>query len=267
MKKKQLFITLTAMALTAALAIGGTLAYLSTVTETKENVFSSDDGLKGRIEEEWDADEGSSYTPGNAITKSPWLVLEAGSSPAFAAATITCVDNDGNTISLEEFQSKYGQIQYSNNEEFVDGINPAWVKVAGTQNMYVLKDGDLLKKLEATETTAATTTTMFDSVKVLAGIEEVWTEAYKNITVYEEYYDENGNVKERVVSANSVSNTSTKKYIKNADGTKTEVTNEDMTKLPNFQINIKGYLVQAEGVDDTTAIEELKKLAKDFIIE
>ena len=265
MKKKQIIITLSAMALTAALTIGGTLAYLSAVTETKENVFSSDDGLKGRIEEVWDKDQGSSYTPGEVITKRPWLVLTKGSSDSFAAATITCVDNEGNTISLEDFESKYGEIKYNNNGVASAGINPAWVKVGGTDNMYVLRENGALKKLVAT-TADATTTPMFDSVTVLTGIEEVWEEEYKSKTVYEEYYDEDGKVQERVVSANAISSTSTKKYIKNADGTKEDVTDKDLTKLPKFQINVKGYLVQAEGVDETTAITELKKLAKDFIV-
>ena len=49
--KKKIAMTLGAMALTAVVAIGGTLAYLSSVTETKTNTFSSSKDITTELKE------------------------------------------------------------------------------------------------------------------------------------------------------------------------------------------------------------------------
>lgn len=67
-KKKGLLIAMSIL-LVAALAIGGTLAYLTTVTEKKTNKFTlaNPDGQDGEVEEEYDPDPDP--TPGSDITK------------------------------------------------------------------------------------------------------------------------------------------------------------------------------------------------------
>ena len=248
MKKKQIFITLTAMALTAVLAVGGTLAYLSTITETKKNVFTSSD-LGGYIEEEFDGELAKKYTPGDAIYKQPRIGLEAGSgSDAYVAARVVCTYKDNatgesKTISLADFQEKFGTIRYKDsNGAFQNGVNPAWVSVSANGvagDVFKYTDGNgVLKVLAKGEKTA----NIFDEVVVLVGIEEQVKTEYQSTIVYEET---SPGVYE-VVDKTDTSSQSKAIYIKNADGTYTLT---DIYELPEFEIDVQGFLVQNTGME------------------
>ena len=53
--KKRIMKILTALSVVAVITVGGTLAYLHTITETKSNVFSSDKNISIQLREPaWD---------------------------------------------------------------------------------------------------------------------------------------------------------------------------------------------------------------------
>ena len=67
-KMKKITATAAAMAISAGLAVGGTLAYLNSVTETKTNTFTSGKNITTTLTEtEWTTDSGKNYTPGDDI--------------------------------------------------------------------------------------------------------------------------------------------------------------------------------------------------------
>ena len=71
--KKKLTVIL-AMALVVIMALGGTLAYLATITEQKNNSFSFAENIKARLDEpNWKPGEGENITPGYEIWKDPIL--------------------------------------------------------------------------------------------------------------------------------------------------------------------------------------------------
>ena len=60
-KMKKITATAAAMAISAGLAVGGTLAYLNSVTETKTNTFTSGKNITTTLTEtEWTTDSGKS---------------------------------------------------------------------------------------------------------------------------------------------------------------------------------------------------------------
>lgn len=255
------------MVLTAALAIGGTLAYMTSITETKKNVFTSDQGLKGKIEETFDEETAKKYIPGEAIVKSPYFLLEKGDS-AYVAATITCKNSNGVEIPLSDFEAKYGKIYYNvdgtiqvDTSPFKisgtvkEGINPVWQLIEGTDNLYKYCDSDgALTKI----TTNQTTTPMFDEVVVLAQIQEILNTNYSTKTIYEQYYNNDGDLAWREVDKTSHTWSSANRYFEDANGKKELV---DAAVLPSFSIDVQGYMVQAENIEEVEAITELKKLA------
>ena len=65
---KKITLTAAAMVLSAGLAVGGTLAYLNAVTETKTNTFTSSRNITTTLTEtEWTSDSGKNYLPGDVI--------------------------------------------------------------------------------------------------------------------------------------------------------------------------------------------------------
>ena len=64
-KMKKITATAAAMVLSAGIAVGGTLAYLNSVTETKTNTFTSSKNITTTLTEtEWLENSGKDYTPG-----------------------------------------------------------------------------------------------------------------------------------------------------------------------------------------------------------
>ena len=98
MANKKLRNTLIAVGLIAVVGIGGTLAYLSQVTDTKTNTFTMGKGITGETEEpNWKEESGKDYTPGKVIAKDPLIknTSDTSTDAVYAAATLTYqVKND-----------------------------------------------------------------------------------------------------------------------------------------------------------------------------
>ena len=77
-KMKKITATAAAMVLSAGIAVGGTLAYLNSVTETKTNTFTSSKNITTTLTEtEWLENSGKDYTPGDVIKKNPVMINES----------------------------------------------------------------------------------------------------------------------------------------------------------------------------------------------
>lgn len=76
MKNKKLAVTMAAVAATVILALGGTMAYLTSVTDTLENKFTPGDDVKVKIvEPSWDETK-AKITPGAVFDKDPTVIVE-----------------------------------------------------------------------------------------------------------------------------------------------------------------------------------------------
>lgn len=246
MKKKSIALTLSALALTATVAVGGTLAYLSDVTETAQNVFASSNKITGKLDEkDWSREEASKYTPGEVLSKTPIITLEKGSVDSYVAMVVSCTDNDGKSISVSDFESNYGDIMYNKTSD----LNTAWKYIGYKENVgdvYVLTDASGNAVALDAESADAAAPALFDSVKVNVGIQEVWTKTTEITNYY--FIDENGN---------KVPLTSNSQVTENTDYYNQAGEKVDITTLPAFQINVTGYLTQATNVDSTTGLTNL----------
>ena len=117
---KKITLTAAAMVLSAGLAVGGTLAYLNAVTETKTNTFTSSRNITTTLTEtEWTSDSGKNYLPDGSEVWIYMTAVEAGESTealfnnvtvnagiteewssAAKTTTIYKCDADGNKLSI-----------------------------------------------------------------------------------------------------------------------------------------------------------------------
>ena len=248
-KGKRIAVTVSAMALSAAMAIGGTLAYLNSVTETKTNTFSTSKNIVTELTEtEWNEDSGSDYYPGKVIAKNPVMKNDS-TEPVWMAIKVSYIDNDSNAVSYDTFK-KYAAVSTNETDADNDGINDNWVKIHQSDDyeawMY-----------KGTVAANSSTGSLFDNVTVSAGIKKIW------------------NVSE--------STTTVKKYVNgelvNVDVTKSEPESEvtyydeegnvikDAAKLPSFEIKVKGFAVQSTDVNQDTAKTELLTLIANTVTE
>lgn len=236
--KKRIAATVGAMALTAVLAIGGTLAYLSSVTETKTNTFSSSKDVKTELtEDRWDENLGGNYTPGDVIAKNPVLTNTSDSKDdIYVAMKLEYIDNSGNPVDYDTFK-KYAA---------VDGFHANWTKVgsdADGNDFYMYSTA--LKANEATDP-------IFNSITVDAGIQEEWSQNVLNQEIYT--VDASGN--------KTLVDTTTTSYDKSTiyyDAAGNRI--DKPSQLPKFEIKVTGYAVQATGMTVDSARTDLVDLA------
>ena len=90
--------------LVAAIAIGATLAYLSTITDEKENVFTFAQNIKAKLDEpNWDPDEGENLTPGYEVKKDPMITNKSDNGISeYVAIKLTFENGAGTTLTDAE---------------------------------------------------------------------------------------------------------------------------------------------------------------------
>lgn len=160
MKKNKIMLSVISGLLVAAVAVGGTLAYLSDKSNMVTNTFNvgagyeeDDDGHVGLWLDEVDitnpesrTETGNEYKdlqPGSIVEKDPTFHLTAGSTDSYVFAQVTGVD--------EMIAAGY-YFTVDEPEKLVDPVsafNEKWVKVAdngvegdaGFNGLYIYKDG------------------------------------------------------------------------------------------------------------------------------
>lgn len=160
MKKNKIMLSVISGLLVAAVAVGGTLAYLSDKSNMVTNTFNvgagyeeDDDGHVGLWLDEVDitnpesrTETGNEYKdlqPGSIVEKDPTFHLTAGSTDSYVFAEVTGVD--------EMIAAGY-YFTVDEPEKLVDPVsafNEKWVKVAdngvegdaGFNGLYIYKDG------------------------------------------------------------------------------------------------------------------------------
>ncbi len=234
---KKITLTAAAMVLSAGLAVGGTLAYLNAVTETKTNTFTSSRNITTTLTEtEWTSDSGKNYLPGDVIKKNPVMNNES-DQPVYMAVKVDYLDDKGNLMSAEEFK-KYASITDYDN----DNWKMATVNSDGSEVWIYMP------AVEAGESTEA----LFNNVTVNAGITEEWSSAAKTTTIYK--CDADGN-KLSIIDTTKEQYDPTVVY-KDADGNIVSA-----GTLPTFNIKVTGFAVQASTFADyNEAQPELIKL-------
>jgi len=81
--KKKITLVATSVLLVAAMVIGGTLAYFTDVTETKENTFTVGNVDIELTEPSWDANETHNLMPAASFAKNPTITVQQGSEDAW----------------------------------------------------------------------------------------------------------------------------------------------------------------------------------------
>lgn len=229
-----------ALALVALLAIGGTLAYLTATTNTKENTFTMGEGITGETEEpSWDSANGEKFTPGKVIAKDPQIenTSNAGTDPVYVAATLTYqVKNDKDEwvdttyAELDQFIN----IKTGTGADQTDGFNTTnWTMAKDNTVAYYEGNQANKGKLGHGETTES----IFDAVEIdKLALTPDQVESAKG-----------SNIQFDVTKYNTTDNEG------NVIGDYTTYTMKD------FQIVVKGYLVQ--GSDDFTNVQNAMQTA------
>ncbi|MCL1797181.1 MAG: hypothetical protein FWG24_02495 [Eggerthellaceae bacterium] len=107
-KKKRLVITLSVV-LVALVALGATLAYLSAMTDQKENAFSFAENIKGKIDEpNWKPEEAENLTPGKEVAKDPMITnVSDNGVDEYAAIRLNFTDGHGALLSDDPGDANY----------------------------------------------------------------------------------------------------------------------------------------------------------------
>jgi predicted ribosomally synthesized peptide with SipW-like signal peptide len=114
--KKKIILLCVAAAMTAVLAVGGTLAYLTAESEHADNTFAIGE-VSGKIIEksegsiDWDKEGGNTATniiPGEAVLKAPKVELGDESRNAYVRLTVTGVDFSENGNGIGDFTAVMG---------------------------------------------------------------------------------------------------------------------------------------------------------------
>ena len=258
MNKKKIALTACATALVGTLAVGGTLAYFTAQTNTVENVFTGNNkDLKGIIDERFDKETAESYTPGDVIYKD--------SIDAWVAVKVD-IDAEGNTVSYDDFAKTYATIQTKTaNGQFVDGFNTTDFEEVTVPNanykFFVYKT--VVKAGEKTKN-------IFDQVTVNAQIKKVFNSETAEKTVWKEVtkadYDSSSATKKEISgkyyvqeSVTSSTYDSEANYFVDKEG---KLENANISRLPKFNVNVTGYMVQADNVEKDEAVKELTALVQ-----
>ncbi len=96
-KKRKALIIVLSLVLVAAVAVGGTLAYLSSLTNEEENVFTFADNVSADLDEpSWNPKDAEDLVPGKEIPKDPMLTNTSSNKvDEYGAIKVSFVDGAG----------------------------------------------------------------------------------------------------------------------------------------------------------------------------
>ncbi|WP_411336566.1 SipW-dependent-type signal peptide-containing protein [Ruminococcus gauvreauii] len=236
MANKKLRNTLIALSLVAVVGIGGTLAYLTHITNTETNTFTMGKGITGETDEpKWDEKEAQNFTPGKVIAKDPLIrnLSDESTDPVFAAATIQYqVKNEAGAWVDTTYAELDKFINIKSGEPLAAGFNTAdWEMAKDNTIAYYTK--------EKVAPDGGETTRIFDAVEI----------------------DQLALTPDQIASAAGggvIQFDITKYEVPDGEGGGTKYTYTDY-KMQDFQIVITGYLVQ--GSSEFTTCQEAMQTA------
>lgn len=146
--KKKVALTITSIALVAAMAIGGTLAWLTNQSETVTNTFIASKGITALKLDESEYKDGA-LVANSSVQANSYTMIPGETYPKDPKVTVT----------TEVDSYVFVEVTAGNNvEEYLEyAIGDGWVKVNGTENvyaqnvdksdtsgtLYILKGGDI----------------------------------------------------------------------------------------------------------------------------
>lgn len=230
-------------------SFGATYAFLTSETAELNNTFTPSDNITVEIDEpNWDEDEdgdghsgkedAKNYTANQLIEKDPFLTntsIANEHNDEYVSLELAYLLEDKNgeqhEVTYSEF-TKIAKVYYEDaDKNIVEGFSPAWTALSAADSENGLNDRfyyngseDELEILAQNAKTA----TIFDYVKINPELKLENTDGAIN---YVDLVDVNG------------------------DSFQTK-------GLPNFEINVKGYAVQADNISIAEAKSELLKLMK-----
>ena len=248
-KSKKILVMIIAMLVVVA-SFGITYAFLTDQTQEEKNEFTPTDNIKVEIEEpNWESDvdgdghygkdDSMNYTSAQLIEKDPYLVNTTTSSQhndEYVAMElqyeIKGIDNNMYEVTYEVFKN-IATVYYQG----VEGFNSEWVALSeyenGLNDRFYYGDLTVLPK-------DAKTNPIFEEVKV-------------NSTLTLNKYDEDGNL---IVDRSG----------KPIEATLTLIDVEEnefiCRGMPEFQIKVKGFAVQADNIEIQEAKNALLNLMK-----
>lgn len=263
--KKRMAKGIAAAALIGVIAVGSTLAYLSSQTETKTNTFTSGKNITANITEtEWD--ESESYIPGEAKAKNPVVQNVSGTDgePMWTGVKIQFKDESGNYIAYtgnDGFAAKYGTLKASDPNTTTNYINKGWTQLqdAGKDGLFIAYDS-LVKPGEATDPA------VFDEILVSFGLTKKFNETYTTTKVYPAKKNPDGSylmkdgkyvADEAAGAITSSTSSEVSTVIVDTNGER----HDDVYVLPVFDVEVTGYAVQDSTSDGFNHGNELLKLA------
>lgn len=177
MKKKILALSL-CVALLAVAVVGGTLAYFTDFTETKENVFTVGNVDIELTEPNWDStgvEDAPQVYPGESLDKDP-TVANVGANPCFVRVKVENLDQFGEKGDIVLLNSNW---QEGLNEGWVDGEDGYfyWTKplvVEGTEE----------DSWNANYNLVSTTVPVFSQIKMPTGLTGDEDTQPINVTAY-----------------------------------------------------------------------------------
>lgn len=203
---------------------GGTLAYLSTVTETKTNTFTMGTGITGQTDEPgWKEEEALNFVPGKVIAKDPEIKNTSADTtdPVYVAAKITYQkkDSDGNWVDTTYSDlDRFVNIRTKTGTASIEGFNTSTWSVS---------DDNTTVYYNRTLASGQTTEKIFTEVEI----------------------DPLALTPEQIKSADEggiIQFDQTKYEEKDAQGNVTGYTYQNY-EMGDFQITVTGYLCQTEG--------------------
>lgn len=161
-KKKSLAIL--SVALVAVIAVGVTLAFLSSMTEQKENVFTFAENIRAELDEpNWNPANGENLIPGVEMNKDPMVTnVSDNGVNEHVAIRLTFTDKDGDKLDADETLKLLGLIDIKWNTtdwKIIEGTNTS---SAATPDMVYMYNSKL--------TPGAVTNPLFTSVTIKSDI-------------------------------------------------------------------------------------------------
>lgn len=180
-----------ALAICGVLTVAGTLAYMSSTTDTKKNVFTIGSGVDGEITEpNWPGNDGSDvvYTPSSTIKKDPMVTNTSEKESVYVGMKLEyrftedalSVYNTNNKTDYTSMEALLEELGYADAEAYIKGIttlsfntdaegtaavDSEWFAATGVENSYYYaKKGDATTPLAVVS--GVTTNPLFGAVTI-----------------------------------------------------------------------------------------------------